>query len=236
MALLPWLFLETISCIAWKINLSIDWLIDLLINELIDCFFHFVHRLIDWLFSSSIDGLIDWLIVLFSACKDKKLIKPAYWSKQLWQLDPQDDSNNGLKNEDLIVWMRTAAFPNFRKLYRRVDHVNGSLTFADGLPPGNYSINIDYSMFLSINLYIFIYWIFLYFSKKLFLIFLPGFVFCSVEFPVTEFEGRKYVIISSVSWIGGRNPFLGIAYMTVGCVCLLLSAVFFFIHVKWGKK
>ncbi|OQV15837.1 Cell cycle control protein 50A [Hypsibius exemplaris] len=134
---------------------------------------------------------------LIDAMKNNNLEKPPYWSTELWNLDTEDQNNNGLQNEDLIVWMRTAAFPSFRKLYRRVNHVN---TFADGLPVGNYSFEIDY------------------------------------RYPVTAFEGRKYVIISSVSWIGGRNPFLGIAYMTVGCVCLLLAAIFFFIHVKWGKK
>jgi len=27
---------------------------------------------------------------------------------------------NGYENEDLIVWMRTAAFPSFKKLYGRI--------------------------------------------------------------------------------------------------------------------
>ena len=40
----------------------------------------------------------------------------------MWELDPNNTDNNGYENEDLMVWMRTAAFPSFRKLYRRVDH------------------------------------------------------------------------------------------------------------------
>ena len=40
-----------------------------------------------------------------------------------------------LQNEDLIVWMRTAALPTFRKLYRRIEN---------GLDKGNYVLNVNY--------------------------------------------------------------------------------------------
>ena len=48
----------------------------------------------------------------------------------MWELDNYDEKNNGLQNEDLIVWMRTEAFPSFRKLYRKIDHS------ADGFEEG----------------------------------------------------------------------------------------------------
>lgn len=52
----------------------------------------------------------------------------------------------GYKNEDLIVWMRTAALPSFRKFYRRVDHTQSNLTqFSNKLPQGNYNVSICYS-------------------------------------------------------------------------------------------
>jgi hypothetical protein len=38
--------------------------------------------------------------------------------------------------------MRTAALPNFRKLWRKVDHM-ATGPFQDGLPIGNYTINIE---------------------------------------------------------------------------------------------
>ena len=47
---------------------------------------------------------------------------PFNWHRPVYELDPNNASNNGYKNEDLIVWMRAAAFPSFRKLYRRIDH------------------------------------------------------------------------------------------------------------------
>ena len=60
-------------------------------------------------------------------------------------MDPQNPKNNGLQNEDLIVWMRTAALPNFRKLYRKVEKVGN---FKDGLPKGKYELEIEYSKYL----------------------------------------------------------------------------------------
>lgn len=69
---------------------------------------------------------------------------PPNWRRQVWQLDNKTDSNNGFQNEALIVWMRTAALPTFRKLYARVDHsVEGD--YKSGLPSGLYQVKIEYS-------------------------------------------------------------------------------------------
>jgi len=46
------------------------------------------------------------------------------------------------------------------------------------------------------------------------------------NFPVTSFGGHKYVVLSTTSWLGGKNPFLGYAYIVVGSVCFILAVIF----------
>jgi hypothetical protein len=41
-----------------------------------------------------------------------------------------------------------------------------------------------------------------------------------------SFDGSKTVILSTANWLGGKNTFLGIAFLTVGCLSALLAAGF----------
>ncbi|XP_013370545.1 PREDICTED: protein CMSS1 isoform X1 [Chinchilla lanigera] len=68
--------------------------------------------------------------------------KPPNWPKPVYELDKSNPDNNGFLNDDFIVWMRTAAFPTFKKLYRRLYRIHH---FIQGLPAGNYSFNISYN-------------------------------------------------------------------------------------------
>jgi len=95
------------------------------------------------------------------------------------------------EDEDFIVWMRTAALPNFKKLYRIIEN---------GLTPGNYTVVIQNN------------------------------------YPVSQFNGHKFFVVTTMSWIGGKNPFLGIAYIVVGSVCLFQAVIFLIKHIVSPRK
>lgn len=54
---------------------------------------------------------------------------------------------------------------------------------------------------------------------------------CSIDFPVKKYGGTKAIIISTRTVMGGRNPFLGIAYVVVGGLCIVLGALFTGAHL-----
>ncbi|XP_072907852.1 cell cycle control protein 50A-like isoform X1 [Hemitrygon akajei] len=123
--------------------------------------------------------------------------KPVNWPKPVYELDPEEKDNNGFINEDFIVWMRTAALPTFRKLYRLIEKKD---SYSPTLQHGNYTLHVTYN------------------------------------YPVDSFHGRKRMILSTISWMGGKNPFLGIAYITVGSICFFLGVVLLIIHHKYGNR
>jgi LEM3 (ligand-effect modulator 3) family / CDC50 family len=114
---------------------------------------------------------------------------------------PPDLSND----EAFQVWMRTAGLPTFSKLAQRND--------SDPMKPGTYRLLVNSSRLFNNQ------------CDSL------GSTNHILDFPVTEYGGRKTIIISTRTVMGGKNPFLGIAYVVVGGLCVLLGAIFTIAHL-----
>ncbi|KAG2396895.1 ALA-interacting subunit 3 [Vigna angularis] len=91
------------------------------------------------------------------------------------------------KQEDLIVWMRTAALPTFRKLYGRIE------------------VDLEKGDVIQVNL--------------------------NNVYNTYSFNGKKKLVLSTTTWLGGKNDFLGIAYLTVGGLSFFLAMVFTLVYL-----
>ncbi|PAA47597.1 hypothetical protein BOX15_Mlig007709g1 [Macrostomum lignano] len=124
-------------------------------------------------------------------------VKPVNWPKSAKERNA--DAYQG--DEELIVWMRTAALPSFRKLHRIIQHDSAATNlFKDGLPAGNYSLVVNYA------------------------------------YPVSSFAGTKSFILTTSTWLGGRNPALGIIYLVVGSLHVILGIIFVGVFLYSRKK
>ncbi|MED6157587.1 ALA-interacting subunit 3 [Stylosanthes scabra] len=90
------------------------------------------------------------------------------------------------QQEDLIVWMRTAALPTFRKLYGKIE------------------MDLNEGDTISVTL--------------------------KNNYNTYSFSGKKKLVLSTTGWLGGKNDFLGIAYLTVGGLCFFLAMSFTIIY------
>lgn len=56
------------------------------------------------------------------------------------------------------------------------------------------------------------------------------------NFPVDTYSGTKKIVFSTTTWAGGRNSFLGISYIVVGCLLLIFTAVYTALHLKRPRR
>ena len=56
------------------------------------------------------------------------------------------------------------------------------------------------------------------------------------NFDVTKFDGKKFLILSTVNAFGGKNTFLGISYIVLGAICIVLAIVFIIGYNVHQKK
>ncbi|XP_047150490.1 putative ALA-interacting subunit 4 isoform X1 [Vigna umbellata] len=91
------------------------------------------------------------------------------------------------QQEDLIVWMRTAALPTFRKLYGKIEVDLEAKDEIEIVIENNY------------NTYM--------------------------------FGGTKKLVLSTTTLMGGRNPFVGTAYLFIGSLSLFFTIGFILLYV-----
>ncbi|KAM4701316.1 cell cycle control protein 50C-like [Discoglossus pictus] len=56
------------------------------------------------------------------------------------------------------------------------------------------------------------------------------------NFVVSKINGQKFVLLTTLSWCGGSNMFLGIAYAVTGAVVILAAAAIFAVHLRNRKQ
>lgn len=56
------------------------------------------------------------------------------------------------------------------------------------------------------------------------------------NYPVRAFGGHKLIILSNISWMGGKNPFLGIAYLVVGSLCIVMGFVMLVVYIRYQDQ
>ena len=56
-----------------------------------------------------------------------------------------------------------------------------------------------------------------------------------IDYPVKPFSGTKMFVLSEVSWLGGKNLFLGLAYIVTGSLSVFGAVLIIAIHFTISK-
>jgi len=144
-----------------------------------------------------------------------QVLVPPNWVNRFPKTGYTNDFHPDLENDEPFqVWMRLAGLPTFSKLAQRNDNQT--------MIAGTYTLTIHhrtfpYSPAPSQNPFRFT-------SNQ------------QTDFNVTDYGGTKSIIISTRTVMGGKNPFLGIAYVVVGGICIVLGALFTVTHLIKPRK
>ena len=57
-------------------------------------------------------------------------------------------------------------------------------------------------------------------------------VYLANNYNTYSFGGKKMFVLTTSTWLGGKNNFLGIAYIAAGCVSIFTAILFALLHVK----
>lgn len=126
------------------------------------------------------------------------IVPPPNWALRYPNGYTDESPPPNLKEDEHFQnWMRTAGLPTFTKLYGRNDN--------DNMASGTYKVIIGLSKLLDV------YQCCIRLTSII------------LDFPVIPYKGTKSFVISTVSWIGGKNPFLGWAYVAASALFVLLS-------------
>lgn len=51
-----------------------------------------------------------------------------------------------------------------------------------------------------------------------------------------QFDGQKSIVLSTTSWLGGKNDVIGISYVTAGAISMLCSVTYLLLHLQFPRK
>ncbi|KAI9487283.1 MAG: ligand-effect modulator 3 family [Benjaminiella poitrasii] len=57
-----------------------------------------------------------------------------------------------------------------------------------------------------------------------------------MNFNTAQYGGQKWIVLTTTTAMGGRNPYLGIAYLAIGALCILLGLLFTVRHCIKPRK